>query len=115
MESISGDGSFPLLWRTSIVEYHHIFPKKLLDARGIDRYKRDEIANIAFLGQRANRRILAKEPSVYLAEIAEHDPQRLEAQLLPLNRALWDLDRYDDFLVARREALASAMNEVLAG
>lgn len=95
------------------IEYHHIFPKKQLNARNVDRYTRDEMANIAFLGQKANRRILAKEPAVYLAEIAKQDPGRLEAQFVPMDRALWELDRYEDFLVARRTFLAAAMNDVL--
>jgi len=95
------------------IEYHHIFPKKHLNARNVDRYSRDEMANIAFLGQKANRRILAKMPAVYLAEIAEHDPHRLEAQFVPMDRTLWELDRYDDFLTERRKALAAAMNSVL--
>jgi hypothetical protein len=95
------------------IEYHHIFPKKLLNARGIDRYTRDEMANIAFLGQKANRRILARQPADYLAEIAEHDPARLEAQCVPMDRSLWELDRYEDFLATRRQSLAEAMNQVM--
>ena len=95
------------------IEYHHIFPKKLLNARGVDRYTRDEMANIAFLSQKANRRILSREPALYLAEIADHDPARLEAQMIPTDRDLWRLDRFEDFLVARRQSLADAMNELI--
>lgn len=97
------------------VEYHHIFPKRHLDAMGVDRYTRDEMANLAFLSQKANRRILARRPADYLAEIADRAPHRLEAQLVPMDRSLWELERYQDFLVARRKLLAQAMNEVLAG
>lgn len=95
------------------IEYHHIFPKKQLNARGVDRYTRDEMANIAFLSQKANRRILARAPDDYLAEIAEHDPARLEAQFVPMDRDLWHLDRFEQFLIARRKLLADAMTEVL--
>lgn len=95
------------------IEYHHIFPQKHLNARGVDRYIRDEMANLAFLGQKANRRFLAREPADYLAEIAEHDPARLEAQFVPMDRSLWELDRYEDFLAVRRQLLADAMNQVL--
>jgi hypothetical protein len=95
------------------IEYHHIFPKKLLNARGVDRYLRDEMANLAFLGQRANRRILSREPADYLAEIASHDARRLEAQFVPMDRELWKLDRFGDFLAARRQLLADAMNREL--
>ncbi len=95
------------------IEYHHIFPKKLLNARGVDRYLRDEVANIAFLSQKANRKILSSKPADYLAEIAAHAPERLEAQLVPMDRSLWELDRFHDFLSARRRLLADAMNQVL--
>ncbi len=95
------------------VEYHHIFPKKLLDDRGIDRFARDEMANLAFLGQKANRKIRATEPGIYLAEIAEEAPDRLEAQFVPLDQNLWKLDSFEDFLKERRRMLAQAMNEVL--
>lgn len=97
------------------IEYHHIFPKKHLNAADVDRYIRDEMANIAFLGQKANRRILARKPSDYLAEIAAHDQGRLEAQFVPMDPHLWELERYPDFLAARRELLAKAMNAVLEG
>lgn len=76
---------------------------------------RDELANLAFLGQKANRRILARTPSDYLAEIAEHDPSRLKAQFVPMDRKLRELDRFGDFLAARRQLLAEAMNSVLVG
>ncbi|MEW6337803.1 MAG: DUF262 domain-containing protein [Acidobacteriota bacterium] len=99
--------------RDQDIEYHHIFPKKLLTAAGVDRYERDEMANLAFLGQKANRRILAKEPAAYLAEIAEHDPGRLEAQCVPMDRRLWALDRFADFLTARRALLSAEMNRLL--
>lgn len=95
------------------IEYHHIFPKKHLNAVGVDRYDRDEIANMAFLAQRANRSILARTPDDYLAEICESSPGRLEQQMVPMDPKLWKLSRYSDFLKARRKALASAMNDVL--
>lgn len=97
------------------IEYHHVFPKKHLNAMGVDRYLRDEIANMAFLGQKANRKILARKPDDYLAEIADHDSKRLEAQFVPMDRSLWNLDRFDDFLAERRKNLVHAMNEILEG
>lgn len=95
-----------------LVEFHHIFPKRQLKELNVDRYTRDEIANIAFLGAKANRRISTRKPAEYLAEV---EPRRLEAQFVPMDRALWELDRFNDFLAARRERLAKAMNDVLQG
>lgn len=95
------------------IEYHHIFPKKLLDGRNVDRYTRDEMANLAFLGQKANKRISASEPATYLARIAEESPDRLEAQMVPMSPELWSLDRFDEFLAVRRRALVAAMNAMI--
>ena len=72
------------------------------------------MANLAFLSQKANKKITAREPRVYLAEIAEHDPERLQAQCVPMDRSLWEMDRFEDFLKARRELLARAMNDLLS-
>lgn len=92
------------------IEFHHIFPRALLRERGVDRYKRDEIANLAFLAQKANRKISKTEPKQYLARIA---PERLQAQFVPMDKSLWELDRFDDFLRARRQLLADAINSEL--
>ena len=97
------------------IEYHHIFPKKHSNARNVDRYQRDELANLAFLTMKANRSILAKKPSEYLAEIADEAPERLEAQFVPMDSELWELDRFDDFLAERRKLLVAAMNDILDG
>lgn len=97
------------------IEFHHIFPRKLLDAQGGERYRRDEMANLAFLGQKAIRKIQAQEPYIYLAPIAEDAPERLTAQFVPMDSELWRLDRFDDFLSARRQALGAAMNHLLEG
>lgn len=95
------------------VQVHHIFPKALLKRIGVSRKDRDEIANLAFLAARPNRTISSREPAEYLAEIADRHPQRLEAQCVPLDRSLWQLNRFQDFLAARRELLARAINELI--
>jgi hypothetical protein len=95
------------------IEYHHIFPKKLLDDLATDRFLRDELANLAFLGAKANRKIRASKPKDYLKDVSSHDESRLAAQFVPLNRNLWELDRFEDFLRERRRLLAQAMNSVL--
>jgi len=95
------------------IQVHHIFPKALLKRAGVPRKDRDEIANLAFLAARPNRKIAARAPDLYLAEIAERHPERLEAQAIPLERNLWKLDRFEDFLAARRELLARAVNSLI--
>jgi len=95
------------------VQVHHIFPKALLKKAGVARKDRDEIANLAFLGARPNRKIAARMPDEYLAEIADRHPERLEAQCVPMDRDLWQLDRFPDFLAARRQLLGERINHLI--
>ena len=95
------------------IQVHHVFPKALLKKAGVSRRDRDEIANLSFLAARPNRKISSRPPEEYLAEIAEKHPGRLEAQSIPMDRKLWRLERFQEFLAARREMLAAAVNELI--
>ena len=96
------------------IEYHHIFPKKLLNARGVDRYLRDEMSNLAFLGSESEQPNSRQRRPRTTWPDRKPRPKRLEAQFVPMDRALWELDRFEDFLAARRELLANAMNKAIA-
>ncbi len=96
------------------VQIHHIFPKAVLRQAGAARKDRDEIANLAFLGARPNRKISSRPPVEYLAEIAAKHPERLEAQCVPMDRSLWAVERFQDFLAERRRLLTEAVNKLLA-
>ncbi|MCC6874027.1 MAG: hypothetical protein IT378_06940 [Sandaracinaceae bacterium] len=97
------------------IQTHHVFPQALLKNAGVGRRDRDEIANLAFLAARPNRKISDRLPEQYLAEIADAHPERLVAQSIPMDRDLWKLDRFQDFLAARRALLAGALNELIVG
>lgn len=93
------------------IEFHHIFPKKLLIEAGYETSEINEIANMAFIGGRTNRRISAKNPAEYLEEIvASRGEETLKDQFVPLNRDLWKIEKYRDFLEARRTLLAEGIN-----
>lgn len=96
------------------IQIHHIFPKAVLKRASVLRKDRDEVANLAFLAARPNRKIGMRPPSEYLPEIADRHPERLEAQGVPMDRRLWNVERYQDFLAARRELLAARVNELIA-
>ncbi|MBC7170736.1 putative DNA binding domain-containing protein, partial [Candidatus Bipolaricaulota bacterium] len=100
------------------LESHHIFPKGVLKRAGyLPRTHRkliNELANRAFLTQQANRRIKAQSPDKYLPEVEENQPGALKAQCVPLDRELWKPENYLDFLAARRQLLAKAMNDYIA-
>ena len=70
----------------------------------------NDIANIAF----HSYRVSGKTPDEYLPDIAkEMGAVALTAQCIPTDSSLWTIDRYEDFLAARREMLATWINELL--
>ena len=53
-------------------------------------------------------------PGDYLPKIARAvGADALEAQCIPADPSLWDVERYEEFLAARREALAGAINSLV--
>lgn len=101
------------------IHSHHIFPKSLLysDRGGYDHenhlHKKivNEIANRAFLTGPSNVSLGNTEPSQYLPAVTQKYPGALERQFVPADPDLWQLDRFEDFLAARRELMAQAIND----
>ncbi|MPY93363.1 MAG: hypothetical protein GEV08_09935 [Acidimicrobiia bacterium] len=99
---LSHDGSYR-------VEYHHIHPR----ARLTDRYGKAEVndlANLAFISDKANRKISARSPERYFSEL---DEQQLVAHCVPTDGGLRTVDAFPAFVAARRALLAEAMTELL--
>jgi len=93
------------------LELHHIFPRAILKESGnFKTHEMDDIANIAFLSQKANRKILKSNPEDYLANIED---DRLRSQFVPLDTDLWEVNRFRDFLVERRKLITEAINEYM--
>ena len=85
----------------------HIFPQSLLYSKGeydpenhLHKKIVNEIANRAFLTGESNMTLSNAEPAGYLPEIDKKYPGALAKQFVPLDPALWKLDRYEDFLVS---------------
>lgn len=103
------------------LENDHIFPYSRLKKAGFGKGNRvkyalaQEFTNRAILTQVANRTKSASETAGYLRSVTGRFPNALELQCIPQDESLWEIDRYEDFLVARRELLASRMNEFLDG
>ena len=101
------------------IQSHHIFPQAFLYKNGyesenhIDKKKVNEIANLAFITRDTNFEISDMDPKAYLASISEKYPGALQQQLIPEDTALWEVDRYEEFLSVRRKKLAGAINEFL--
>jgi hypothetical protein len=97
------------------LQVHHIFPKALLYRQGYNRGEVNAVANFCFLTQQSNLAISDRAPEDYFAEVEQHFPGALASQWVPMDRELWRVDRYLDFLAARRELLAQAANRFLDG
>lgn len=104
-----------VLGKMNQLEVHHIFPKARLYKAGHKRAEVNALANYAFLTKETNLKISDKDPAEYLAYYADRDPDLLASNWIPLDRDLWTIERYLDFLAARRELLAGAVNQFLHG
>lgn len=96
----------------SKVQHHHIFPKNYMKNKGYLGRKKiaevNDIANIVFISQEANIKILDNSPEKYLPSI---EIDRLEAQFVPTYTEMWRADRYEDFCKERRRLICNAINE----
>jgi len=101
------------------IQSHHIFPQAVLYKNGfdsenhLDKKKVNEIANRAFITRDTNFAILDTPPSEYLPEIEKKYPGALERQFIPMEPALWGIEKYDEFLAERRELIADETNKFL--
>ena len=102
------------------IHSHHVFPQSLLYSEGgFDRndftHKRlvNEIANRAFLTAESNISLSASRPEEYLPKVEENFPGALTKQFIPMEPALWRMDRYRDFLETHRDLIARKLNEFM--
>jgi hypothetical protein len=96
------------------LQFHHIFPKAVLKKSGYSTREIDDIANLAFIGGRANRRISDKAPASYIPElIAASGSQPFTSQCIPTDPDLLTPERYKDFLAQRRRLIAERLNAFL--
>ena len=102
-----------LLGHLTSLQVHHIFPKAVLYDAGYPRSQVNAVANFCFLTQDTNLAIGKRRPEDYFPEVEKKHPGVLASQWIPDDPALWRIDRYPDFLAARRELLAGAANTFL--
>ena len=95
------------------LQFHHIFARAMLKADHKPRVVND-IANLAFIGGKTNRKISNKEPAEYLPGIiAKQGNAILTAQCIPTGDKLHILEGFPDFLVERRKLIADRLNRFL--
>jgi len=95
------------------LQFHHIFPKAVLKSTATTR-ETDDIANLAFISGKANRKISAKEPALYFPEVRKvNGEQPFESQCIPTDPDLLTVERYKAFLAERRRLIAERLNTFL--
>jgi hypothetical protein len=105
--------------KTYSINYHHIFPTSRLYASGYDpdnimhRAIVNEIANRAFLAEETTQEISNRLPEEYLPKVEEKYPGALTRQFIPMDTNLWKLEKFADFLEARRMLIALKINEFM--
>jgi len=92
------------------IESHHIFPQDLLKKAGLSKEEINDIANLAFIGKKTNINISNANPLQYLEK---YDENLLIPHCIPTDKSLWSLDRYKDFLAARRNLIVNMINKYL--
>ena len=100
-----------MLGRMSRLEVHHIFPKAQLYKREYRRPEVNALANFCFLTKDTNLNISDRLPEDYFPEVEAKHPGALASQWIPMDPALWKIDRYLDFLEARKTLLAAEANK----
>ncbi len=96
------------------LEFHHIFPRKILEGSKIPKEKINDIANLCFISAKTNKQIRDREPINYFPDfIKECGEDEIAKQAIPTNRKLWQVDRFDDFLEERRRLIVECLNEFL--
>jgi hypothetical protein len=95
------------------LQFHHIFPKAVLKGHYSAREAND-IANLAFIGGKTNRQISNKAPSQYFPGlIARCGDGPFEAQCIPTEPALLEVENFPTFLAERRKAISGHLNSFL--
>lgn len=93
----------------SRIEYHHIHPQATLKTT-YTKAQINDIANLAFISESANKQIGKRSPAAYFPDIGDAE---LGRHLVPVDPSLREAPHYLEFLDARRILLADGMNQVL--
>lgn len=103
--ALSHDGTYR-------VEYHHIHPQARLKST-YSKAEINDLANLAFISDKANRKIAARSPVDYFTDLMTADPSYLPSHFVPDESAGRTVEGYPAFIGQRRALLAQAMDEIL--
>ena len=102
-------------------EYDHIFPQAQLNPflekkydKSITKSLVNDIGNIGFLQKVPNIIKSDTLPEEYLPKIVDkRGEEALSAQNITLDKSLWSLDMYEEFLKDRRQKIADGINNLM--
>jgi len=104
-----------MLGRMNRLEVHHIFPKAQLYKNGFSRSEVNAVANFCFQSKETNLLISDRSPEEYFESLESRHPGGLASQWIPMDKELWKISKFRDFLEARKVLLAAEMNRQMAG
>ena len=85
-------------------------PAQLYEERKYRRPEVNALANFCFQTKDTNLEISDRLPEEYFPTFEARHPGGLTSQWIPMDQALWKMDRFRDFLEARKELLAAELN-----
>lgn len=95
------------------LQFHHIFPRAVLKSKFEPR-EIDDIANLAFIGGKSNRRIKDKPPSEYFPTLIRNvGLGPFTSQCIPTEGPLLEVDSYRSFISERRRLISARLNQFL--
>lgn len=95
------------------LDKHHIFPREFLEENDITKSEDiNDIANLTLISEE-NQSIGAKKPEEYLQSIADVSEEVLKQHFIPLDKRLWKIEKYYEFLKARSKLLWKATEDLL--
>lgn len=121
------DFNYTPAYENNLPQIDHIFPQSVLrgvkvvnpdTGRPIMRYReaeRNQLANCMLLSQEENGAggKGATLPSDWFSERIKQDTKYLEKHLIPDDPSLWELDRFDDFITARKILIKKRFKSLL--
>lgn len=99
-----------LLGKKNKLEVHHIFPKAQLYKYNYNRAEVNALGNFCFLTKATNLAISDRLPMDYFEEAESKFPGALASHWIPMDKELWKIEHYRDFLEARKALLAREAN-----
>ena len=94
------------------LQVHHFFPQALLREHEFNNDSINTFANYTVISKNTNLECRAEEPAKYIKRL-KIEKKHLKAQYIPMDRNLWKVENYENFLAERRRLLARQANMFL--